>query len=226
MTVTAVTVYSCVTGKRKKERRDESNVEDWEWQNNWTEGGRGTTALPPGANSSWPPSACDSQPNRYTERWFKAIITSTLADGWCGSHGCWRLMNETLVNTTKNMIREPPCRQQTERRGKKNMSTQMCLQHHHHPQIHTYTQPPSSLWQTCPVLLLLLSTLEYKMNVRTEDLRRQIQYVCVCLCEECDFFCLLGLLALHQIICVEQGVPPADIHKVALYRQWDKAFQM
>lgn len=67
----------------------------------------------------WPPSACDSRPNRYTARWFKAIITSTLADGWCLCRGCWCLMNETLVNTTKNMIREPPCWQQAKRRGKK-----------------------------------------------------------------------------------------------------------
>ncbi len=148
--------------KRKKEMHHWGRVM---WRN---ENGRGRerekesdSPSPPGANWAWPPSACDSQPNRSAVRWFKVIITSTLADGWCLSRGCWCLMNETLVNTTKNMIREPPCRQQARRREKK-MSTQMCLHHHHHPHIHTRITLPSlaSLSLDCPIPLFLLITFE------------------------------------------------------------------
>lgn len=70
------------------------------------------------------------------------------------------------------------------------------------------------------------------MKERRGDLRRQIcicERVCVCVhFRDCDF-CPLGLLPLNQMICVEQGVLPADMHKpykVTLYRQWVKALQM
>ena len=106
-------------------------------------GGLWQPLLPRGLTGRRPPLASDSHPHRYTARWFKAIITSTLADGCCLSHGCWCLMNETLVNTTKNMIREPPCRLPARRREKKT-STQMCPQHRHpHTHVHTPPSPPA-----------------------------------------------------------------------------------
>lgn len=80
-----------------------------------TEGARVTASLPWGLTGGRPPSACDSQPNRCAVGWFKVIITSTLAEGWGLCRGCWCLMNETLVNTTENMIREPPCWRQVKR---------------------------------------------------------------------------------------------------------------
>lgn len=183
------------------------------WRNR---GGQSDSYLPQG-HARAGPRRPDSQPNRYAVRWFKVIIT--LADGWCLSSGCWNVMNETLVNTTKNMIRDhpPPTHthrwQQAIRIGGKKMSLQMCLRHHRLPQTQTHTQ--SSSTALYPVHFFYSSSvLLNKRWKKTGDLRRQI-CICVSLCAplwEYDF-CPLGLLPRDQMICVQQGVPPADMHK-------------
>lgn len=125
----------------------------------------------------------------------------------------WRLMNETLVNTTKNMISEPPCRQQAWRREKKRWVRKCVFTTTHR---HTTTLSSlSSLWLDCPIFYSYSALLNkrWKRGKGTSGGK----YVSVCVC-----VCLLGLLPLDQMICVQQGVSPADMHKpykVALYIQ-------
>lgn len=106
-----------------------------------TEGARVTASLPWGLTGGWPPSACDSQPNRCAVGWFKVIITSTLAEGWGLCRGCWCLMNETLVNTTENMIREPPCWWQVKREGGGAWVRKSVLSFTTHTHTHTRAAP-------------------------------------------------------------------------------------
>lgn len=192
---------------------------------------------PSGVYRVWPLSACDSRPNRYAVRWFKAIITSTLVDGWwCLSCGCWSLMNETLVNTTKNVIRGPPPADSRQSREKKRwvckcvfstITTYRHTRRDHLPLRHFILTGLSNSFYSCSALL----NKRWKNGEKTSGGKYVSLWMCVCVSFwECDF-CLLALMPPDQMICVQQGVPPVDMHdpyKVALYigSEKRKALQM
>lgn len=186
---------------------------------------------PSGVYRVWPLSACDSRPNRYAVRWFKAIITSTLVDGWwCLSCGCWSLMNETLVNTTKNVIRGPPPADSRQSREKKRwvckcvfstITTYRHTRRDHLPLRHFILTGLSNSFYSCSALL----NKRWKNGEKISGGKYVSLWMCVCVFLRVWFLSSGSDATRPNDMCTARCAAcryARSIQSGFIYRQWEK----